>query len=105
MRFSHWTTSRSLILLGIVPVLLFFLGPLMGSLDTDGDGYPETPLVISLPVPVAPSSSFVSENQASRIHTANLLADVVIPPYFGERDDSASPAGRAALQSFCLLRC
>lgn len=104
MRFYNSTTSRSPVLLIIAAVLLFCLGPQMGSLDTDGDGYPETTLEISTPVPVAQSSSLVS-NQPSRIRTASVLADVVIRSYNGERDGSGSPAGRAALKSLCMLRC
>jgi hypothetical protein len=104
MRVSNSATSRSPILvLGIVAVSLFFLGPQIGSLDTDGDGYPDTPVEIS--APVAPSSGFVSNNQPSRIRAASVLADVALRSHYGERAESVPPAGRAALKSFCLLRC
>lgn len=76
----------------------------MGSLDTDGDGYPDTPVVVLSSIPVAQPSSFVSNSQPSRIRAARVLADV-IRAYYGERDDAGSPAGRTALKSFCLLRC
>ena len=106
MRASNSTTSRSLILvLGIVAVLLFCLGPQMGSVDTDGDGCPDTPVAISSSTPVVRPSSFVSAGQPShRIRGAMVLA-LVLHSYYVENDDSGSPAGRAALRSFCLLRC
>ena len=83
---------------------MFFLGPQMGSLDTDGDGYPDTPVVVLSSIPVAQPSSFVSNSQPSRIRAAHVLADVIRASYV-ERDDAGSPAGRTALKSFCLLRC
>jgi hypothetical protein len=105
MRISNSTTSDFSILLGIVAVLLFSVGPQLGSLDTDGDGYPETPVVISISTPVARPSSFVSTTKSSRIRAASMLADIVNRSYYTERDESGPPAGRAALRSFCLLRC
>jgi len=91
-------------ILGIAAVSLFFLGPQMGSLDTDGDGCPDTPVVILSSIPVAQPFSFVSNSQPSRIRAARVLANV-IRAYYDESDDAGSPAGRAALKSFCLLRC
>jgi hypothetical protein len=106
VRLSNSAPFRCRILgLAIVAVSLFFLGPQMGSLDTDGDGCPDTPVVISSSTPVVRPSSFASKGQPShRIRAAILLA-LVVHSYYVENDDSGSPAGRAALKSFCLLRC
>jgi hypothetical protein len=106
MRSSNSRTPRSLILvLGVVAVSLFFLGPQMGSLDTDGDGCPDTPVVISSFTPVVRPSNFASAaHPRNRIQGAIVLAPV-LHFYYVENDDSRSPAGRAALRSFCLLRC
>jgi hypothetical protein len=106
MRSSNSRTSRSLIpVLGVVAVSLFFLGPQMGSLDTDGDGCPDTPVVISSLTPVVRPSNFASAAQApDKIQGAMVLAHV-LHSYYVENDGSGSPAGRAALRSFCLLRC
>ena len=104
-RFSNSTPFRWVAILGIAAVSLFFLGPQMGSVDTDGDGYPDTPVVALGSIPVARPSGFVSSNQPSRIRPAGVLADFVKGSYHGERDDPGSPAGRTALKSFCLLRC
>jgi len=106
VRFSNSPRSRCpIVVLGIVALSVFCLGPQLGSLDTDGDGYPDTPVAMSISIPVARSSSFVSNNQPSRIRAAIVLADLVIRSYYGERDESNPLAGRAALKSFCLLRC
>jgi len=105
MRASNSTTSRSLILvLGIVAVLLFCLGPQMGSVDTDGDGCPDTPVVVSSSTPVVRPPNFASADQPHRIRAAMVLA-IMVQSYYVENDDSVSPAGRAALKSFCSLRC
>jgi hypothetical protein len=105
MCFSNSTRFRSPILvLGIVAVSLFFLGPQMGSLDTDGDGYPDTPIAVS-PITVAPPSSSAWKNPTSPIRAASLLPDVAFPSHDSERAEPVSQAGRAALKSFCLLRC
>jgi len=105
-RFSNSTLFRCPVaILGIAAVSLFFVGPQLGSLDTDGDGYPDTPVVAFGSIPVARPSNFVSNKPSSRIRTAGELADFVKGSYLGERDDPGSPAGRTALKSFCLLRC
>src|SRR5215471_17451442 len=101
MHSSNSTASRSLILvLGIVAVSLFCLGPQMGSLDTDGDGVPDIPVVISSSTPVVRPSNLGLEGQPLHRIRGAMVLPLVLRSYYVENDDSGSPAGRAALRSF-----
>lgn len=105
MHFIPAKYRRLLSVLGVAAALIFFLGAESGSVDTDGDGYPETPILISTSVPVAHCSRLAPTSRPLRILRVSVLPAVVIRAPHHEGAESAFPVGRSALSSFCLLRC
>ena len=86
---------------------LFVIGPLAGSFDEDGDGYPDVPVVVSaaifhagaLPAQAdctSPDVHDLATCTQSGVQTSNTADD---------KNHSTSPEGRAVLLSSCLLRC
>jgi hypothetical protein len=102
-----WLPS-SLLIVGLVALALFVVGPLAGSIDDDGDGSPDIPVVVIEPGTVNASSPLMGLRQRS-----GSVDDVVVPAFsethtrnieIGKPD---SPCGdsRMVLQSSCRLRC
>lgn len=98
-----WSGYQRLILVaGLALVTLFVMGPQAGSLDCDGDGIPEVPVVLMAASIVAGPLSLTNLQDCSR--TALAVAA-------GE-DRSLLPApsvlacgGRSFLRACCQLRC
>ena len=103
-----WKSRRYLLVLELLFVSFFVLGPQMGSFDTDQDGCPETAVVVASSSPTVKVPSSTRKNLAlQKIRNAIGLAVIAIQQYHFKinEPDFASQAGRTALQSFCLLRC
>lgn len=101
-----WFLS-SLLVVQVLALTLFVVGPQAGSLDDDGDGSPDVPIVVATTdVTVGEFPPRLCDGFAS----AAIDVNAVIPT--GLRSDgrlrcfSASPGPEAAsLLSFCHLRC
>ncbi len=99
---------RSLLFVGLVALTLFVVGPQAGSVDDDGDGNPDIPVVVSSP-------SFVDEGafatRASQ-RSANISA-VITPLCIGvptacigtAKPDFVSPDELSLLHASPPLRC
>src|SRR5579864_3136914 len=101
-------SRRYLLVLGLLFLSLFVLGPQMGSIDADGDGYPETAIVVASSSPTVKAPSSARKNlPLQEIYNSLGLAVITIQQYHFKinEPDFASQVGRSALQSFCLLRC
>ena len=95
-----------LLLLGVVAVALFVVGPQWGSIDDDNDGNPDIAVLVS-----APRRADVSRSRGKNETLQNLCrrvpADVEVDPNhltFG-KSDFLSHDERTAPHSFCVLRC
>jgi hypothetical protein len=92
---------------GLVALALFVVGPQAGSLDDDGDGNPDVPVVVMA------SSSVAQVSHATQLNERSLNAsDVVAATPIGIHSDrvkrgysDARRYGRSALPSLCPLRC
>jgi len=103
-----WKCRRYFLVLGLLFLSLFVLGPQMGSIDADGDGYAETAIVVASSSPTVKAPSSARKNlPLKEINKSLGLAVITIQHYYFKikEPDFASQAGRSALQSFCLLRC
>lgn len=111
--------ARTSILLSVrillVAITLFAVGPQFGSLDADGDGVPEVPIVIldvTHPTFVSPSytAAFLlglNQHQQPSIVAAivSLFPRVVLDAGENIGRENISPLTRFSLQSSELLRC
>ena len=103
-----WKCRRYFLVLGLLFLSLFVLGPQTGSIDADGDGYPETAIVVASSSRIVKAPSSVRKNlPLQELNNALGLAVIAIQKYHFtiNEADVASQAGRTALQYFCLLRC
>ena len=104
---SKWAPRRPILLVGLTTLLLFVVGPQLGSLDADADGIPEIPVALASTstVGVTTFTCLVASHRTTRT-VANPIA---IPTQKRDLETQehaiASPVGRSALRSFCLLRC
>jgi len=99
---------RSLLLVGIVALTLFVVGPQAGSLDDDGDGSPDIPIVVSDATLAADASQTADVDQRSQnvrgVH--KTIQNGIQPRHIGIcKSNFASLHGRSVLRSSCLLRC
>jgi hypothetical protein len=68
MKFSNIRTLALLIAkISLLAIALFTIGPLLGSLDADSDGYPEVPIVVLNPSNAANFLYSQNENQRTSI--------------------------------------
>ncbi len=97
---------RPLLLIEIVVLALFVAGPRAGSLDVDGDGIPDVPIVVTASGPVATIPRPTARNAgAGQVRDAETVAvDGLRSVEIGNHDRSHRP-GRPGLLLFCLLRC
>jgi len=100
--------ARAILLIGVVALTIFAIGPLAGSVDDDGDGSPDIPVVVSGFVLVADLSDATGADQRSNnIRHGALSAGLrssnpnvkIIDAQFQVVD-----AG-SVLSSCCSLRC
>ena len=98
---------RSLLLAWLAALALFVVGPLAGSIDDDGDGNPDVPVVVSALTLVGEVSHVtdVSLGPQNVPEVAGVL--IGIHTHYSEDVNSgfASFGGRSVLLSSCLLRC
>ena len=100
--------ARSILLVGTVALALFVVGPQAGSLDDDGDGSPDIPVVVSEPVIVAALSPAARVDQRSRnIQDVKLSTSHGVPTgYIEIAKCGFSSFGDASVsRSCCPLRC
>lgn len=72
--------ARAILLIGLAALTLFVVGPLAGSLDDDGDGCPDTPVVVSDSVFFADQSADTGVDQHSgNIHCGVRTGPIRIP--------------------------
>jgi hypothetical protein len=61
--------ARAVLLMGLATLTLFVVGPLAGSIDDDGDGSPDIPVVVSDPVLFTEHSADRGVDQSSgKVH-------------------------------------
>jgi hypothetical protein len=100
--------GRQVMILGLMAILVFAVGPQLGSVDADEDGYPEVPVVVASTNPAAGLSSSTRRGpRPQSVHSAVALRLMAVQPYQFGIDESEFPlhSGRSAQQSFCVLRC
>ena len=99
---------RWALLVGLVALALFVVGPQAGSFDDDGDGSPDIPVVVSGVTLVGDVSRTTSVSQRKQIvHEAvpaPTIAMLTRQSGIGKSDFTA-PDGRSVLRSCCMLRC
>ena len=101
-------TARAILLAGAVALALFVIGPQAGSVDDDGDGNPDIPVVVSCCTLGADLSSATRGNQQSRkIHEVTLSTSLGIHSrsVAVAKPEFLSAAARSVLHSSCPLRC
>jgi hypothetical protein len=100
--------ARVILLIGVATLTLFAIGPLAGSVDDDGDGSPDIPIVVSGPVLFADLSGCAGIDQRSdsiqhgalsgHFRSSSLDGKII------EAQFLSVDAG-AVLSSLCSLRC
>ena len=98
---------RSVLLIRTIALALFVLGPLVGSVDVDGDGTPDVPVVL------VARSAVKDVSPGATIHPSGGLTDIV--EYASVRDRTylagannsgfTSNDGRIVLRFSSRLRC
>lgn len=104
---SKWAPRRPILLVGLTTLLLFVVGPQLGSLDADADGIPEIPVALASTSTVGVTTFTCLA--ASHRTTRNVTNPIAIAMHKRALDTQehaiASPVGWLALRSFCPLRC
>jgi hypothetical protein len=100
--------ARAILLIGLATLTLFVVGPLAGSIDDDGDGSPDIPVVVSDPVVFTDLSAARGLDQRSgnihdlapsrHLRSATPRRPSIDPPFL------AADAG-SAFDWCCSLRC
>jgi hypothetical protein len=100
--------ARAVLLMGLATLTLFVVGPLAGSIDDDGDGSPDIPVVVSDPVVFTDLSADRGVDQRSvNIHdgapsrplrSANPRRPSIAPPF-------VSVDAGSVFDCCCSLRC
>jgi hypothetical protein len=97
-----------LVLAAATALLLFVVGPQLGSFDADGDGIPEIPVVLAGTNGATGATASTGKVASQRV-TRDLLTRVVIPTRANAVEihefEFSSHVSLAALHSMCPLRC
>ena len=98
---------RSLLLFGLAALALFVIGPLAGSIDDDGDGNPDIPVVVSAQIFVAGVPRVTDSSPIAQHVLEPARAPIRIHTRCTEdgHSDFSSFDGRSILLSSSLLRC
>jgi len=90
----------------LVAITLFSIEPQLGSLDADGDGYPEVPILVLNPSSVAnPLRALAKDQLISIIAVTVPLFPAVPPDYLGNIGrELLSQLRSSTLHSFVPLR-
>ena len=87
-------------------MMVFLVGPLGASVDSDGDGVPDVPIVVAASTPLAELSNRVLNLGSIDAYDAALHRPMLCPDRW---DDHASQVHQATrhfgLHFLCLLRC
>jgi hypothetical protein len=105
---SMWKFGRPVVILGLMAIAVFAVGPQLGSVDADEDSYPEVPVVVASTSRAFDSSSATrrAPRRPQSIDNAVALRLMAVQPYQFGIDESEFPLHRgSAQQSFCVLRC
>ena len=99
---------RASIISELLFLILFLVGPLGASIDSDGDGVPDIPVVVTASSPLAEISRTCVINVASmKAHDAAVVRRARLSSH--QSNTCACQVHRASrhleLQFFCLLRC
>ena len=98
---------RASILGELLLLILFLVGPLGASVDCDGDGVPDVPVVVTAPTPLAEISPRVISVASIKPLFAAVLRRTRLRSH--RSDSYVCQVHRASrhleLQLFCLLRC
>jgi hypothetical protein len=100
--------NRTIVLVGAMALALFVIGPQGGSVDDDGDGNPDIPVVVSGCALAYDLSPVTCVNQRLRnIHGVTLSRSLGIPSRSVEvaKPEFSSATDRPVLRSSCCLRC
>lgn len=96
---------RYILLIALSALLLFVVGPQLGSVDADGDGIPESPVALATTNTVG-ATTLSCEASHRTIRVAHPVAIPAQTRAFDAQEQTiASPVGRSDLRLFCLLRC
>ena len=110
---SHLANStpvcrRRFLTVALFAMALFVAGPQMGSLDVDGDGFPEVPVaVVKGPVAAFSSTTLNHEPLQRAVRAALNLRVVALGPLSidGNQSDLALHGLGTYLCCSCVLRC
>jgi hypothetical protein len=99
--------SRPVLVFGFLTMAFFLMGPQMGSVDVDGDGFPEVPVAVSTTTQITESSSVQINEQLQQ--TSGPVArevNAIKDPGFGtNRSSTGLQACYPHMQSSSVLRC
>jgi hypothetical protein len=88
---------------------LFVIGPQSGSLDYDGDGSPDIPIVVSVSIPslgdVLSTKRLLERSTPAAGVIVDVVADLRTAQFDVGKSNFSSLAGRSVLRTSCLLRC
>lgn len=98
--------ARTILLIGVAALTLFVVGPLAGSIDDDGDGSPDLPVVVSvLASDFSPGANL--DQRLANTHqeaTAGQLS-LPVPSRTVVHFQVSLVASNSVLHSCCSLRC
>ena len=100
--------ASAILLIGLAALLLFVVGPLAGSVDDDGDGSPDIPVVVSDPILFSDLSADRGVEQGSSgVHDAAPSGHLgsSTPDIRVIESQLLSVNARSVLHSCCSLRC
>jgi hypothetical protein len=99
---------RSLLFVGLMALTLFVVGPQAGSVDDDGDGNPDIPVVVSSPSVVGEVSfakRVIQRSPNISAVVASVCIGILTPCSGAAKSDFVSLDGRSVLHASCPLRC
>ena len=97
---------QGILLLTFAALVLFVVGPQLGSIDADVDGYPDAPIVVASPNVAAARSDLRTQSfHETRQAPPSKQTTGHQNPAEVEKPAVACQPGRSLLQSVCLLRC
>lgn len=96
---------RAFLVAELVTLTLFLVGPCAGSIDSNADGLPDVPIVVTAWGPIAQVSRTVPAPVSARAPDPSLAAAVAWNPHTAGTSRSARARSRFDLTLLSLLRC
>lgn len=105
MYISISSRARAILLIGLAALTLFVVGPLAGSVDDDGDGSPDIPVVVSVLIPDFSADAGVDQLDDIQHETTSGDQRSSTPSTAIIDSESLSVDSGSILHSSCSLRC